>query len=115
MDVAADFLLVSGTVEMTRAELSGMLSSGEMCRLSPRAYLKKVWSRAWSLLEVDGELSDGTEVWWLAMQCAVSVETEDSPPGEVEEGVRAASGSVCELADEALDEWLNLFARRAPE
>ena len=92
----SDFLLVSSTVEFSRAELAGMLTAGEMSVVPSGPKLIELWPRVWSLTEDDGEVSDGTEVWWLASQCGAEQPTA-APPSEI--------------GDEALDEWLKFFAR----
>ena len=107
--IASDFLLVSGSVEMTRAELAGMLSAGEMRSVRPGEALSKLWTRAWSLLEDEGDVSDGSEVWWLASLCG-KADASDADDSEA-----LAVPAPSELADEALGEWIEFFARRNKE
>ena len=92
----SDFVLINGVAQFTKPELAGMLAAGELRALATDAPTSGLWPRVWSLMEDDGDVSDGTDVWWLAAQCGV-------------EQLVAAPKS--DLADEALDEWLKFFAR----
>ena len=73
-----------------------MISAGEMRVVPPGEQLDALWPRVWALYEEDGEISDGTDIWWLASQCGSETLTV-APPSE--------------LADEVLADWLKWFAR----
>ena len=93
---ASDLVLLSGVIELPRAEAAGMISAGEMRVVPPGEQLDALWPRVWALYEEDGEISDGTDIWWLASQCGSETLTV-APPSE--------------LADEVLADWLKWFAR----
>jgi len=92
-----DFLLVSAVVEFERTELAGMLAAGQVRVVPPTPQLPSLWPRVWSLTKDDDtDLSDGTEVWWLASQSGADTLAASVPSA---------------LADEALDEWIKFFAK----
>jgi len=121
---ASDFLLAGSSVHYGRAELAAALAAAQMRVVPAGERLRALWPRVWSLADADadgdggsgeddGELRDGTDVWWLASQLAVAAE---APQGAVEleavePQVLAATAPTTELADEALSEWISFFAR----
>ena len=80
-------------------ELGGMLAAGEVRVLPPGDRPDDLWPRVWALTDENGDVSDGTGVWWLASQACAAAGTAPAPPSEV--------------ADEALDEWRKWFALEA--
>ena len=76
-----------------------MLTAGEARVVPSGEQLRALWPRVWALMnDDDGDVGDGTDVWWLAAQCGAD---------------QLAAPAPSELADEALDEWLKFFARRS--
>ena len=123
---ASDFLLAGAAVHYGRAELAAALAAGQMRVVPAGERLSALWPRVWSLAdtdadadggggaadnESDGELRDGTDVWWLASQLAACEPAAEAAaePGEAEP--RVAAATPAELADEALSEWISFFAR----
>lgn len=97
----SDFLLVRGVVQFDREELGAMVSRGEMMPLTPGEQLSKLWPRVWALTDdKPPNVSDGTEIWWLATQCVGDDGTET-----------LSAPATSDLADDALREWLTFFAR----
>ena len=104
--VADDFLMANSQVELTRAELAGMLTAGEMRLVPPGPQLSAVWPRAWSLMEDAGKeapVGDGTDVWWLATQCTAGGGGGGADGTSAEEQLAAAASVApsSQLADEA--------------
>ena len=96
---ASDLLLMSGCVDLQGPELAEMLAEGQMRVVPPGPPLSSLWPRVWALSNAeDEEVSDGSEVWWLASQCGAE---------------ELSAAPTYEIADEALDEWLKWFARGA--
>lgn len=114
---ASDLLLVSAIVQLSRPELAGMLSAGEALIVPAGASLTSLWPRVWALAEDDGDVGDGTEVWWLASQGARAEIAAGCGADEASSSASDRPGSFTstrtssELADEALSEWLRFFAR----
>ena len=96
---ASDFFLASAVVQFAPGELGGMLAAGEVRVLPPGDRPDDLWPRVWALTDENGDVSDGTGVWWLASQACAAAGTAAAPPSEV--------------ADEALDEWRKWFALEA--
>lgn len=113
----SDFLLLSGVVGWERADLEARLARGELEQVASPALL---WPQIWALGEVSPggeagsagagsveaapvELSDGTAIWYAALQQGA---------GGGDEGFGASLGAVppSALADEALQVWLHFFA-----
>ncbi|EOD05915.1 hypothetical protein EMIHUDRAFT_453551 [Emiliania huxleyi CCMP1516] len=113
----SDFLLLSGVVGWERPALEARLARGELEQVASPALL---WPQIWALGEVSPggeagsagagsveaapvELSDGTAIWYAALQQGA---------GGGDEGFGASLGAVppSALADEALQVWLHFFA-----
>lgn len=101
-----DFLLVDGLVCFSRDELRRMLDAGEVHVVRKPAQL---WPRTWALSDArdveEAGLGDGTGVWFAAAQLD-SGDDGESTGGSFALPVVEMGG----LADDALDEWLKLFA-----
>ena len=110
----SQLLLVSHVVQFSPSELESMVSAGEMRLLPSGDRLTRLWPRVWALGEDCGDVGDGTEVWWLASQGGGS--SGGGLGGGAEQVEEAGAGAAvvaappCELADEALAEWLQYFA-----
>ena len=94
---ASDFVLASGFVEFTRAELAGMHAAGEVRLVPPGEDLARLWPRVWSLMDEGDDISDGTDVCWIASQCGAGQLTAaaQSETAAVAQRYAATSLAVC--------------------
>ena len=99
--------------DASERELAGMLAAGEV-RIVPESesLRSSLWPRVWALAEDSGDVSDGTEAWWLASQGAAAAGAGAEPSAA---GSAVVAASASELADEALAEWLEFFAKPSRE